>query len=64
MDERHFRHVLIKYVQGKSTPEEIKLLHRFYDSFQQEASDEPDAFDRWLEEKRIHLNIKRISTKS
>ena len=59
MDERQFRHLLSKYIQGKSTPEEIKLLHRFYDSFQKEASEEPDAFDRWLEEKRIHLNIKR-----
>ncbi len=60
MDERQFRHLLDKYVQGKCTPEEIDLLHRFHDSFQEEAlQDEPDTFDMWLREERIHKNIRR-----
>lgn len=59
MDENQFRQLLDRYVQGKCTPEEIKLLHRFYDSFQEEIlEDEQDAFDMWLRKERIHRSIK------
>ncbi len=60
MDENQFRDLLNKYVQGKCTPEEIDLLHLFHDSFQEEAlEDEPDTFDMWLREERMHRNIRR-----
>lgn len=60
MNESQFRHLLDNYVQGKCTPEEIKLLHQFYESFQEEPlEDEPDAFDMWLREEKVHNNIQR-----
>lgn len=60
MNESQFRHLLDKYVQGKCTLEEIKLLHRFYESFQEEAlEDEPDASDMWLRKEKIHRDVKR-----
>ena len=61
MDESRFTHLLDKYLQGKCTPEEVSLLHRFYDSFQEEEAleDDPDAFDRWLRKEKIHKNIAR-----
>ena len=61
MNERQFRQLLSKYAQGNTTPEEVDLLHQFYDSFQEESLLEPSTFDRWREEKRIHLNIIRDS---
>ncbi|MEK6481008.1 FecR domain-containing protein [Catalinimonas sp. 4WD22] len=60
MNESQFRALLDKYVQGTCTPEEIKLLHRFYDSFQEEElEEEPDAFEMWLIQEKIHRSIER-----
>lgn len=59
MNDRQFQQLLSKYLQGKSTPEEIELLHRFYDSFQKKNSEEPKSLGQWSEEKRIYLNIKQ-----
>ncbi len=61
MEESQFRQLLDKYAEGKCTPEEVRLLHLFYDSYQEETlSDELDAFDRWMTEEEIHRNIKHI----
>lgn len=60
MNESQFRYLLDKYLQGKCTPEETKLLHQFYDSFQEEnLENELDVVDMWLWEEKIHGNIKR-----
>lgn len=57
MNERQFRHLLNKYLRGECTPEEVALLHRFYDSFQEReaASASADGF----EQERIHRNIQQ-----
>ena len=58
MNERQFRHLLDKYLRGECTPEEVKLLHRFYDSF--EEAPEDSSVDRFaLEEvyRRIQPRI-------
>ena len=57
MNERQFRHLLNKYLRGECTPEEVALLHRFYDLFQEgeAASASADGF----EQERIRKNIQR-----
>ena len=57
MNERQFRHLLNKYLRGECTPEEVALLHRFYDSFQESeaASTSADGF----EQERIRRNIQQ-----
>lgn len=60
MNEHQFRHLLDEYLQGKCAPEEVVLLHQFYDSFQKEAlEDEPDVLDMWLWEEKTHRNIEQ-----
>lgn len=49
MNESQFRQLLDKYIEGKCTPEETRLLHLFYDSFQTESLvEEVDEVDMWL----------------
>ena len=59
MDEQRFSDLLNKYLQGTCTAEEVRLLNRFYDSFQEEKSqtDEADAFDMWIRGEKIRRDI-------
>jgi ferric-dicitrate binding protein FerR (iron transport regulator) len=61
MNESQLRQLLDKYLQGKCSPEETKLLHQFYDSFPEEPS---DTVHMWLSENKIHEGIRqRIAEK-
>ena len=61
MNESQFRQLLDKYLQGKCTPEEAQLLHRFYASFPEAH---PDTSDIALSEKKIYEGIRqRIAEK-
>lgn len=58
MNESQFRQLLDKYIEGKCTSEEIKLLHLFYDSFQSESvGEEVDEVDMWLLKEKSYRKI-------
>ena len=62
MNEPQFRHLLDKYRRGECTPDEVGLLHRFYDSFQEnEASASADGFERERVRRHIQQRIRRRS---
>jgi transmembrane sensor len=56
MNEPQLRQLLDKYLQGKCSPEETKLLHQFYDSFPEEPS---ATVHIWLSENKIHEGIRQ-----
>jgi len=70
MDESQFRQLLDKYLQGKCSPEESELLHRFYDSFQEKQEDTLDLsfagkkmnegiWRKIAEKERQHFRLKK-----
>jgi transmembrane sensor len=60
ISEQKFRQLLNKYLQGTATPQEIKLLDRFFDSYASEAIEGERADDKTGKEIResIHARLK------
>ena len=69
MDKEQFLHLVEKYLSGKATPEEERILLRYYNSFQQSDLEEEKDFLVSDEQKNIILGniqkeIQKDSTRS